>query len=108
MNIIFCSRYNNSTMTPEEYEVWKLSFKDDFKNIPENIKIEVKKHIYQKFTAIIKNNILKSDDVSSYDKYRIENIRDIKFNKIKICYKYRFLIMLIFLIVIIFVALFVA
>lgn len=107
MNVVFCSRYTNSQMTPEEYEIWKLSLKEDFKDLPIDIKIELKNLFTTRIIQIIRTNILKGNDLYSYDDYKIEDIKDVKFNKTRIRYKYRFLIMLLFLITIILIALFV-
>lgn len=106
MNTVFVNRYKNSAMTAEEYQVWKQSLKDDFKDIPQSIKIEIKKLFIQRIIQMINNNLVarkvfeEPKNSNDYDKYYIKGIKEIEFNQIKIRYTYRVILMLIFLITI--------
>ncbi len=114
MNIVFCTRYKNSQMTQDEYEIWKFSLKDDFDNAKLSTKKELKKYFIKrmvkeinKLMGNIKSSGLVVDYLQEYDKYKIEKIENIEFAKVRINFIKRFIIMLIFLVAIIVVTIFV-
>ena len=113
MNSVFRERYKNSEMTAEEYQIWKQSLKEDFSDLPLSVKSKIKKLFMQKVIKIIKNNLTKGKVLKkhvtqeNYEDYYIDGIQDIDFKQIKISYKWRIGIMLLFIILIAIVVIFI-
>lgn len=109
MYAVFADRYQNSKMSAEEYQIWKKVLEEDFCEIPEQVKKELKRLFIQKIAQII-NNKKNYRDLSlcnNYDDYFISDIKDVEFNQISIHYKYRVVFLLIITVILLFIIIFV-